>query len=235
MKRVAVLQSNYIPWKGYFDIINDSDLFIFYDDVQYTKNDWRNRNIIKTKNGVEWITVPVGQRIDRTIKEVKIDNNLWQIKHWKTISLSYSKAPFFNNYKVFFEYVYLEKKWVSLSEMNQFMIKEISEKFLGIKTKFEDSGKYELKGASLERLIDILKKSEADYYTSGPAAKAYIDEERFKKEKIILNYKDYSKYPVYNQIHGEFTHNVSILDLLFNTGTDAAWYIWGFREGSEKQ
>ncbi len=105
-KKVAVLQSSYIPWKGYFDIINDVDFFIFYDDVQYTKNDWRNRNIIKTPNGKLWLTIPIGSKLDRKICEVNIPNSYWQKKHWQSLKHFYKKAHFFNQYSDFLEYFY---------------------------------------------------------------------------------------------------------------------------------
>src|SRR5258706_8963894 len=128
-KAVAVLQSNYLPWKGYFDIIHDADLFIFYDDVQYTKNDWRNRNRIKAANGTHWITVPAGTNLNRLICEVQLDDPGWAKKHWNSISQTYSKAPYFNLYKDFFVDTYRGRSWHSLSELNQFLIVNISRAF----------------------------------------------------------------------------------------------------------
>lgn len=230
MKKVAIIQSNYIPWKGYFDIINDVDLFIFYDDVQYTKNDWRNRNKLKTTNGSEWISIPVSASSDTLIYEVGFQNLQWTTKHFKTLTALYSKAPYFKRYKDFLEYVYMERKWSGLSEVNQFLIKTISCDFLGIKAQFADSRSYEIEGKKMERLMSLLKYSGASTYISGPAAKDYIDKERFKDEDIDLIYKDYTKYIEYEQFHPPFDHNVSILDLLFHTGPDSPYFIWGWRE-----
>lgn len=230
MKRVAVIQSNYIPWKGYFDIINDVDLFVFYDDVQYTKNDWRNRNKIKTPKGSEWLTIPVNASNDLLICEVEMSNPNLISKHYKTLNALYSKAPYFKRYKPFLEHVYMEQKWSNLSEMNQYLIKHISKEFLGINAEFKDSREYDSNGRKLNRLIDILKKAKAEVYVSGPAAGDYIDLTRFKEEEIQLVYKDYKGYPEYEQFHPPFDHYVSILDLLFHAGPDSAYYIWGWRK-----
>lgn len=172
-KRVAILQSNYIPWKGYFDIIRNVDAFIFYDSVQYTKNDWRNRNKIKTPNGVEWITIPVefkslGQRIDET----QVARRDWNIKHWKTLSNNYAKAPCFRKYKDLFEDIYTKQlsDVTNLSQINFILIKNICD-FLGIKTELlwdKDLGLIEGK---TEKLVDLCQKMEASEYVSGPAAK----------------------------------------------------------------
>lgn len=230
MKKVAIIQSNYIPWKGYFDIIHDVDLFIFYDDVQYTKNDWRNRNKVKTSQGLCWLTIPVGSREGRLIYEVEIEQDIWTRKHWETIKQSYSKAPFFKKYQGFFEYVYLDAKWGNLSELNQFLVKTISKEFLGIGTDFKDSREYHPEGHKLERLIDLLIKVNAELYVSGPTAKGYIEENKFKEAGIELVFKDYSGYPEYPQLFPPFEHAVSILDILFNCGPAAPDYIWGWRE-----
>lgn len=230
MKTVVLLQSNYIPWKGYFDLVHDADLFIFYDDVQFTKNDWRNRNKVKTPRGAAWITVPVGAAMDRLVCEVEILNTSWQLKHWKTILQNYATCPHFARYQAFFEDVYLNKKWVSLSELNQYLIRVISRDFLGITTEFQDSREYSATGRKLEKLLDLLSKVEADRYVSGPAAKGYIDPARFADAGIELVWKDYSVYPEYPQRYPLFEHGVSILDLLFNVGPEAPWYIWGWRE-----
>ena len=227
MKNVAVLQSNYIPWRGYFDIINDVDLFIFYDDVQYTKNDWRNRNRIPTPAGVKWLTIPVGSSNDRLICEVTIDDPRWQKKHWKQLSQNYAKAPFFKDYRAFLEDVYLERTWTSLSDMNQHMIRTIATEFLGIDVTFADSRDHPVDGAKQERLLNLLGDVGAERYVSGPAAKSYTSEAVFEDAGIDLVWKDYGGYPDYEQIAEPFDPAVSILDLLFMVGPDAPDYIWG--------
>jgi len=223
--RVAILQSNYLPWKGYFDIIASVDLFIFHDDLQYTKNDWRNRNKIKTFNGTKWITVPCGTSERRLICDVKLTNSDWQIKHWNFIKTNYKNAPYFNLYANFFEEIYLKKSWCNLSNLNQYIIKNISKNFLFTKTKFSDSRKYSLKKTKSDRVVELLKKVGATTYLSGPSGKNYLDEKIFFEEGIELEWMSYDGYPIYSQIHQLFEHNVSIIDLLFNTGPNAREYL----------
>lgn len=231
MKSVVVLQSNYIPWKGYFDLIHDADVFFFYDDVQYTKNDWRNRNRIKTSSGAQWLTIPVGAHIEALIHQVRLPDPTWQVKHWKTLRQNYQKSPYFKRYENFFEDVYLGSRWLTLSELNQSLIRKISTSFLGLKTEFRDSRELNLVGHKQDRLLDLLRQVGATRYISGPAARSYIEPAHFSSRHLELVWKDYSGYPEYPQRFAPFEHGVSILDLLFQVGPDAPWYIWGWREG----
>ena len=231
---VAVLQSNYLPWKGYFDIIHGVDMFVFYDDVQFTKNDWRNRNLIKAQTGPSWLSVPVGQSIDRLISDVTMQDAHWQEKHWKTLIQVYRKAPYFTLFQPFFEDFYRDRIWKNLSEMNQYLITEISGQFLGVKTAFANSSEYGVSGEKFQRLLSLLQKVRATEYTSGPAARSYLDEDTLMSHGINLHYVDYNGYPEYPQHYPPFTHNVSIVDLLFHTGTDAPYYIWGWRQDGGK-
>jgi hypothetical protein len=232
-KKVAVLQSNYIPWKGYFDIIHDVDLFIFYDDLQYTMHDWRHRNKIKTAIGMQWLSIPAGEVRNRLICEVTLSDPKWQIKHWQTISQNYAKSGYFKLYRSYFEKIYLDQTWSHLSDLNQTLLRDISRDFLGITTNFADSRTYKAKGTKLDRLVDLVVKAGATTYVSGPAAKDYIEPRRFSDIGIELIWKDYSGYPEYPQRFPPFEHGVSILDLLFNVGPDAPWYIWGWRSQPE--
>ena len=221
MKKVAIIQSSYLPWKGYFDIINEVDTFVFYDCVQFTKRDWRTRNFI-----IKQINVPVNSDISKPINEIIIDTKQsWQEEHFKGFEMNYGKAKFFKEFKFILNELYKKKKWQSLSDLNQHTIIKIS-KLLGIKTEFIDSRKLELKGNKTDRLIDALKKIGATEYISGPSAKNYIEDEKFKRAGIKIIYKDYSNYPQYTQLWGDFKHNVNILDLIFNTGKKAPYYIW---------
>src|SRR5574338_241489 len=231
MKDVVILQSNYIPWKGYFDLIHDADLFIFYDDLQYTKNDWRNRNKIKAASGAEWITIPAGSDTNRLICEVELKDPTWQQKHWKTLLQNYRNCPHFERYQSFFEDFYRGRRWANLSDMNQRLIRHIATEFLGIRTEFQDSRVFNLSGQKQDRLLELVSKVGTERYISGPAAKSYIESARFEEAGIELVWKDYSGYPEYPQRFPPFEHGVSILDLLFNVGPDAPWYIWGWREG----
>jgi hypothetical protein len=227
--KVAVLQSSYIPWKGYFDLIHDVDLFVFYDDVQFTRQDWRTRNRIKTAQGTQWLSVPAGTRIDRLICEVELADSGWQKKHWASIRQAYSKAPAFAEYAEFFEGIYLGRQWKSLSELNQHVTVSIARELLGIRTAFSDSREFGASGQRLDRLLDLLKRVGATHYLSGPSARSYIDPARFETAGIHLEYKDYGGYPEYAQPHPPFEHAVSVIDLLFRMGSDAPRYIWGWR------
>ena len=230
IKSCAVLQSNYLPWRGYFDLINDVDLFVFYDEVQYTTFDWRNRNKIYTKDGVQWITLPCGRDRKRTIAEVKISSDVdWQKKHFDLISEAYKKAPFFTKFKPFLEHIYLEQKWIYLSEFNQYMIKYISQDILGIDTAFARSKDFISTGQKGDKMLSLVLNIGAKNYLSGPSAKDYLNEYDFNTNGINVIWKDYSGYPEYKQTQEPFEGSLSIIDLLFNTGDDAAYYIWGWR------
>lgn len=221
-KNIVITQSNYIPWKGYFDAIALSDEFVFYDDMQYTKRDWRNRNLIKTENGLKWLTIPVEVKgkFFQKIKDTKISDKKWGIQHWAIIQQSYQKAPFFKEYKDILEPLYRNMEYDFLVDVNYKFIFTICE-LLEIKTNFHFSSSFVLQEERTERLLQICKDLEGSAYYSGPAAKAYMNESIFEKAGINLHYLEYTKYPVYPQLYEPFTHGVSILDLLFNTGKDA--------------
>jgi hypothetical protein len=228
--KAAIIQSNYLPWKGYFDIIHDVDVFIFLDDVQYTHRDWRNRNKVKTQGGVKWISVPILGGINQLIYEAQIDySQNWREKHKNTIHHSYASAPYYESYKSEI-YDIFSKSFDTLSDLNIFSIKKIA-KILGIETKFINSKDLCTEGVKDDKLIKICQIIGADSYLSGPAAKDYIENDKFSAAKIELYYKDYSGYPEYLQIWGEFDHNVSIIDLIFNCGEKSSYYIWGWRNG----
>lgn len=230
---VAIDQPNYIPWKGYFDLIHDVDLFVFYNDVQYTTRDWRNRNKIITPNGEKWLSIPTGSNRDRLICEVKLEDKTWQRKHYETIEFAYSKAPFYKKYKRFFEEIYLGKTWDYLFELDQYLIEHVSKDILGIKTKFVDSRDYPKTGAKHAKLLSLLDSiGGVDIYESGPTAKDYIIPSDYQNKGIELVWKNYSGYPEYPQMSEQFNHQVSIIDLIFNVGEDAPYYIWGWRENN---
>ncbi|HBK87176.1 MAG: WbqC family protein [Cyclobacteriaceae bacterium] len=224
-RRVVVLQSNYLPWKGYFDLIRRADLFVFYDDVQFTKNDWRNRNKIKTPAGADWISIPCGTNLKRLIQEVQPSNADWQRDHWRRITECYGNTRYFSLYRPFFEDFYLGRTWTNLSELNQYLIRHIAQDMLGIQTAFEQSSKYSPDGIRQDRLLDLLRKTGATEYLSGPAAKAYISEESFQTANIKLTWMNYGPYPEYLQPFPPFVHEVSIIDLLFCEGPDARAYL----------
>jgi len=226
MKKVAVVQSNYIPWKGYFDMIAAVDEFILYDDMQYTRRDWRNRNKIKTPHGTQWITVPVQVRgkFHQTIRETEISGGDWAAAHWKALYLNYRRAAHFDIVAARLEPLYLHTKHSHLSKLNRALIEWVCDQ-LRIKTKISDSAEYNLKGGKRERLADICAQAGADEYVSGPSARAYLDENVFAARGLKLTWFDYAGYPEYPQLWGEFRHDVTILDLLFNCAPDAALYM----------
>lgn len=229
IKKIAISQSNYIPWKGYFDLINTVDEFVLYDDMQYTKRDWRNRNKIKTKDGVQWLSIPVevkGKYFQK-INETKISDPEWGYNHWATISNNYKKAPYFTEYKDIFEHIYLSNEEKLLSKVNYIFIKAICD-ILNIKTILLWSDNFELQEDRNERLVDICKKRNATEYYSGPAAKSYMDTNLFEKDNIKVTYYDYSGYPEYQQLYGEFEHAVTILDLIFSEGPNAYKFMKSF-------
>lgn len=232
MNRVGIIQSCYIPWKGYFDIIHDVDLFVFHDDLQYTKGDWRNRNRIKTSGGERWLTIPVGTDEHRRICDVRLPADDWARSHWRRLDAAYHQAPFFKHYRDYFEQLYLGRAWTSLSELNQAMTVGIARDLLGITTTFTQSTAFELTQAKGARVLELLAKTGATEYVSGPAARAYITDDEFLAAGITPIWKDYSGYPTYQQLHPPFSHRVTILDVLFHTGPEAPWHIWGWRQSA---
>ena len=228
--KAAILQSNYIPWKGYFDLMNRADVFIIYDEVQYTKNDWRNRNKIKTANGLTWLTIPVKQeKLSQRIIDTQVHNNDWRRKHWNSITISYSRAPYFRQYRSLFEELYLNSSETYLSRINYSFFVAINE-VLGINTKLVWSNELNLVEGKSERLVDLCKKVGADEYISGPAAKDYLQTDLFEKENIKVSWMDYSGYTEYRQLYPPFEHGVSILDLIFNEGPESSRFLKSFNE-----
>jgi hypothetical protein len=228
-KTIAVVQSNYIPWRGYFDLINSVDEFILYDDVQYTIRDWRNRNIIKTSSGPLWLTIPVqvkGKYLQK-IKDTRISDPTWGRKHWASIMHSYSRARYFPVQKELFEELYLQGDDELLSHINYRFIVAIC-RLLGIRTTISWSMDYNLIGDKTERLVHLCQQARATVYLSGPAAKAYLNEDLFRSEGIAVSYMDYSGYPEYGQLFPPFQSQVSIIDLIFNEGPDATRYMKSF-------
>ena len=205
-------------------MIAAADEVIIYDDVQFTKNDWRNRNKIKTPKGVEWLSVPVGRNISRRIRDVELRDSRWQEKHWRALELNYRRASHFREIAVLFEPLYRRRNYTHLSELNRALTEAVCV-YLGITTKISNSWDYQLLGGQTERLVDLCLQAGATNYISGPAARSYINEGSFSERGIQLNWFDYSDYPEYPQLWGDFIPSVTILDLLFNCGKDAPRYM----------
>jgi len=227
MKRIAISQSNYIPWKGYFHVIGSVDEFVLYDEVQYTKRDWRNRNLIKTERGLSWLTVPVqvkgrfSQRIDETV----VADSVWAVSHWSKIQQAYAGARHFDDMAAPFADYFATVDCERLSDINRDLI-EIVMAAVGMVTTLRWSTEFPTTTSDrTERLVSICEHAGADEYWTGPAAKAYLDEARFQSSGIRVHYVDYSVFPEYEQVHGDFSHAVSVLDMLFNVGTAVAEFM----------
>ena len=221
-KRVAIIQSCYIPWKGYFDIIRSVDEFVFLDDAQFTRRDWRNRNLIKTPAGPRWLTIPVETkgRFDAPIDAIRIAEP-WAAKHWSALRHAYVRAPFFASLAPRIQALYqaLDKETM-LSQVNRRAIKEISA-ILGIDTPIRWSRDFPVRGVRTDRLLSICIAAGATEYISGPSARSYMELGKFAAAGIAVRFVDYAGYPEYSQRHGDFVHGVTILDLLFNMGDNA--------------
>ena len=228
-KRVAIVQSNYIPWRGYFDLMNLVDEFILFDDMQYTRRDWRNRNLIKSPAGLKWLTIPVQVKgkYFQPIKDTVVNNGTWNRQHWQTIIHCYAKANFFADYKEWLEELYLGVTEKHLSLINYRFLKAICD-LLGIGTAIKWSMDYKLAGDKTERLVGLCEQARATEYLSGPAAQAYLDETQFERRGIKVSYMDYSGYPEYRQLNPPFAPNVSILDLILNEGPRARAFLKSF-------
>ena len=219
LKKAIITQSNYIPWKGYFDSLRHVDVFVVYDDMQYTKRDWRNRNLIKTAQGLKWLSIPVEVKgkFFQKIKDTKIAESDWNISHWEIIKQNYKTAKFYKETSDWLEPLYKNCNYEFLTDVNLHFITEIC-KQLNISIEIKLSSEFELAEEKTRRLVNICKNLNVTDYYSGPAAKAYMEIEQFESEQINVHYWDYSNYPVHNQLHGEFEHSVSIIDLLMNEG-----------------
>jgi WbqC-like protein family len=226
----VILQPSYIPWRGYFHQIQKADLFIFYDDVNFDKNGWRNRNRVKTANGTKWLTIPVTAGQDRQLHTTPINqvqicqDQPWKATHWRTLRHSYSKAPFFKRYAPLLEPIYQTDSGL----LSDFVINltRLLTQTLGIDhTRFVKSSDVATFGAKTERLIGLLTAVGATHYITGPAARSYMDESLFHAVGITTEYMQYD-YSDYDQLYPPFDPAVSILDLLFMKGPDASRYIW---------
>ncbi len=223
--KVGILQSNFLPWRGYFDFIHEVELFILHDDLQYTKGDWRNRNRIKTPRGAEWISVPVHyDHTSQLIEETKIDyESPWVQKMLNRIRESYRRAPHFEPYYSELNGL-LSVSASSISELNLRLINWVC-RHLGISTPITLSKQYHPQGTKTERLLGILEQVKATTYLSGHAARAYLIPQMFEQAGIRLEYKTYI-YPEYMQLYPPFDAQVSVIDLIFMTGEEASKYIF---------
>jgi hypothetical protein len=218
--KIAILQSNYLPWRGYFDLIAAADLFVVYDDVQFTKNDWRNRNRIKTQHGLQWLTVPVRHRgLGQTIAETGIEYvRDWRRRHRKTIAESYARAPHVGDALAILDAAFAERP-ATISELNLRTLTGFC-RYLGIGTPFRASSEFRVGGDRNTRLIGLLQQLGATTYVSGPRGRGYLDEVLFRAAGIALEYKSYCYRP-YPQLWGAYQPAVSIVDVVAHCGPSA--------------
>lgn len=219
--RIAVLQPGYLPWLGYFDQELSVDRFVLYDDVQYDRRGWRNRNRLKTPNGPVWLTVPVEQkgRYDQIIRDVRIDNSRpWKKKHLGTVETFYRKAPYFDRLYPEFESI-LMRDWEYLWELDLEIARWLNG-VIGIDTPVMLASELNASGRKSERLLDICRKLGATQYYSGAAARHYLDIELFERAGIEVFFQEY-EHPVYPQLYGKFISHLSVLDLLMIAAPEA--------------
>jgi len=217
--RAVILQPGYLPWLGFFEQLFKSDVFVIYDDVQYDKGGWRNRNRIKGPGGAQWLSVPVRVKFSEAplVKDVLIDNTLdWRKKHLETLRQNYSKAPYYDDYIGIFEGAF-EQEWKYLIDLDLHFIHELLHCLQMAEKRLLSSTSLGCPGRGTERLVKLCKKIGADTFYEGAAGRNYMNEKLFEDEGIVLEYQDY-EHPEYKQLHGKFVPYLSVVDLLFNCG-----------------
>lgn len=214
-------QPVYLPWLGLFHKMALSDVYVFFDDVQYQVKDWNNRNLIKTPQGPLWLTVPVlskGYR-SKNIREIEINNQEpWQRKHWKTLQVNYGRSPYFDQYAHFFQDVY-SQSWRTLVELNEHMLRWFLET-LGIHVKFLKASELGFQGSKSELVLDMCRRLRADLYIFGAQGKDYANVDDFLRAGIRVLFQEY-RHPVYPQGPGPFLSHLSVVDLLFHCGPES--------------
>jgi hypothetical protein len=225
----VILQPSYIPWRGYFDQIQKADVFIFYDDAQYDKHGWRNRNRIKTPHGVRWLTIPVTAKGNvvqsRRIMDIEIcHDTAWNRRHLDVLKQAYERAPYFGLYIELLERMYFEPPALLADFTIQSTIQLARQ--LGItRTKFIRASELQANGTRTDRLVDLLSKVGATHYISGPSAREYLEEDKLRQAGVTLEYMIYN-YDPYEQLYPPYEPKVSILDFLFMQGPSACSGIW---------
>lgn len=227
-KTIVILQSNYIPWKGYFDLIAVADEFIIYDEVQYTRRDWRNRNKIIVNGAPQWLTIPVLSKgnFASPIDEIRVESRDWASNHWRTIEMSYRRAPYFHEMGPALSAAYETAAGLELlTEINEVFLRQIAG-LLEIETPLLRSRAIPRTTSDpTDRLIELCAARDATHYVSGPAARSYIDRDKFNRAGIALSYANYDGYPRYEQATSVFEHGVSMIDVLFRCGADARTHL----------
>lgn len=234
MRRVVVLQSDYLPWQGYFDLLHDADVCVLYDDVQYTRNDWRNRNQVYLQERKAWLTVPVRHpALGTAVQDVLIDGRTrWQAKHARTLRQGYARAPYYQEVssllRPFLDDGGQAASFERLSPLNQGLLRAVAG-YLGIRVEWVDAAQLGLQGRSTERVLQAVQKVGGTEYLSGPRGADYLDASAFERVGLRLAYKDYRGYPARPQFSPVFDPQVSVVDLLFHCGPRSGEQIWGWR------
>lgn len=232
---IGILQPGYLPWLGFFEQLFRSDVFVVYDDVQYDKNGWRNRNRIKTASGPQWLTVPVSADFSRrpAVNAVTIDNRSdWRRKHFLSIKQNYSQAPFFSDHIGLFEEAYA-RTWDRLLDLDMHFLSKLAQA-LGLGGKrIVLSSSLGVGGDKVDRLAAICKNLGADTFYEGAAGRDYLRASDFEPHGIRLEFQDY-RHPAYPQLYGRFLPYLSVVDLLFNCGPRSLDILTGRRTEGER-
>lgn len=221
---VAIHQPNFLPWSGYFYKLHKASVFVFLDNVQFTKNSFQNRVKIKTSQGEKWLTIPVLHKFGQTTRDVKINNNeKWREKHLKGFKVNYGRSAHFETVYSLLSEIYFQKEWDVMADFNITLIRRLCN-YIGIQTTMLRSSSMDVSGSSTELLIDLIKKINGRIYLSGKGGANYQDVDRFGDAEISIQYTDFEQ-PVYTQLWGEFVAGLSIVDLLFNCGEKSLFYL----------
>jgi hypothetical protein len=229
MRTVVISQPTYLPWTGYFRIMKEADVYVFLDNVQFEQRSWQSRNRIKSTEKFAWLSIPTHHESQSRIRDVEIDNSKpWKRQHLTAIKTSYGKTPYFNDYYSFLKSVY-EMKWVELASLNIYLIKYFAAQ-LGLTPIFVRASKLGLEGKRTTLLLDICKMFGANRYVSSIGAKNYMEADGaksiFEREGIAVEFLEVSPFK-YPQLFGEFIPELSVVDLLFNCGSDSSKILFG--------
>jgi WbqC-like protein family len=217
--RVTIHQPQFLPWLGYLDKIDQADLFIVLDTVQFKKNEWQNRNRIRTATGWQWLTVPVLQHFGQRIEDVRINPTAaWQAQHLRALDMHYARAPYRDRYVSELRELY-EQSWTKLSDLNRATIKWLLEAY-GIATPVQSATEWNARDEPTDRLVDLCRAVGATCYLAGPGADGYMDKPRFEASGVQLEMQVF-QHPRYRQVYEPFEPNLSALDLLLMQGPDA--------------
>ena len=223
---VAVHQPQYLPWLGYFDKIDKADIFVLLDTVQFKKNEWQNRNKIKTGQGWQWLTVPVMYKYPQSINEVMINNRVnWRHKHRQALLSNYRKGSYYDIVEKMVSEIF-SYSWEQISQLNIEVVKKLAG-MLGIDTQIYVASELgEFPQDPDERLVAIIKHFGAGTYLAGRGGREYMNLDTYKRNGIVVIFQDFN-HPVYSQLFGNFEPFMSVIDLIFNHGDESLGIVRG--------